>query len=131
MFKKIALAAVIAAALNVSALAQKPTKTAPADALTWQYGLSDKDVNRVDRVTRNLGDRDRYMVYTAIVRNREAAQDIYRGEPLTNAKVLANVRVRMSTQESEMWTSTWAHLNTYDRDSIIKVLSDDLATKRS
>ena len=130
MLRKIALAAVIAAALNVSALAQKPTKTAPPNALTWQYGLSDKDVNRVDRVTRNLSDRDRYMVWTAIVRNREAAQDIYRGEPLTNAKVLANVRVRMSTQESQMWTSTWAHLNSYDRDSLIRVLSDDLATKR-
>ena len=133
MFKKTALALVVGSALIMPALvsAQKPTKTAPPDALTWRYGMSDTDINRVDRIAHNLGDRDRYMIWTAIVRNREAAQDIYPGEPLSNDKVLANCRVRMSTDESNRWTVTWSHLNMYDRDSLIKVLRDDLQTKRS
>ena len=132
MFKKIALASVLAAAISFSAVAgaQHPTKTAPPDALTWRDGLNDKDIYRVDRITRGLGDRDRYMIWTAIVRNREASEDMYRGEPLTNAKILANVRVRMSTDESSRWTATWSHLNPFDRDTLVKVLGDDLMNKR-
>lgn len=69
------------------------------------------------------------MVWTAIVRNREASRDIFKGEPLTNDKVLANVRVRMSTDESNRWTTSWSHMNSWQRNALIRVLRDDLAVK--
>lgn len=122
-----------ALALTAAAMAQReqPTKRAPTAgiAYNWSYGLSPGDVQRVDQVVRGKSNEDRWMIYTAIVRNREASRDMYRGEPLTTDKVLANVRVRMSTEESHLWTKTWSHLTTFDRDEIIHVLRDDLARK--
>lgn len=131
MLKNLALAALCVATCMAGAQTSQPTKTAPVAGIdrTWSNGLSETDVNLVHRVTRGKNDEDRWMVWTAIVRNREASRDMYRGEPLTNDKVLANVRVRMSTDESTRWTTTWSHLNAWDRQALIKVLRDDLAVK--
>ncbi len=130
MLKNLTLGIVIMAAAFASAqTSQQPTKTAPADALTWSQGLPRADAAWVNKVTRGIGEEDKYMVWTAIVRNREASRDIFKGEPLTNEKVLANVRVRMSTEESNRWTTTWSHLNSWQRNSLLKVLRDDLAIK--
>jgi len=130
--KTIARAAILVACVNVAmAQSQQPTKTAPVAGIdtSWQDGLSSTDVHMIDRVTKGKPDEDRWMVWTAIVRNREASRDMYRGEPLTVDKVLANVRVRMSTDESTHWTKTWSHLSSWDRAAMIRVLRDDLALK--
>ena len=137
MLKKLSLGIAVLAlgAISMTAGAQQPnaqpTKTAPVAGIrdTWANGLSPTDVRMVERVVRGKGDEDRWMVYTAIVRNREASRDIYPGEPLTNDKVLANVRVRMSLDESKRWTNTWSHLTAWDRQAIIRVLRDDLSVK--
>ncbi len=122
-----------ALAITSAAMAQRemPTKRAPTAgiAYNWSYGLSGADVQRIDQAVRGKSDEDRWMVYTAVVRNREASRDIFPGEPLSTDKVLANVRVRMSTEESNRWTKTWSHLNSNDRAGIIQVLRDDLARK--
>jgi hypothetical protein len=124
---------VVAAAITTSAMAQtsQPTKTAPTGSIDngWSHGLTGTDVRLVNRITARKGDEDRWMVWTAIVRNREASRDIYPGEQLTNDKVLANVRVRMSTDESKRWTDTWSHLSAWDRQALIRVLRDDLSVK--
>ena len=135
MLRKLCLAATIAVlgAMTTAANAQssQPTKTAEVAGITsaWANGLSGEDVRLINAVTRRKSDEDRWMVWTAIVRNREASRDIYPGEALTNDKVLANVRVRMSIDESNRWTRTWSHLNARDRAYVIRVLRDDLATK--
>ena len=132
MLKKLNLAAILVAACAIAgAQTSQPTKTAPVDDIRggWVNGLSDTDVRLVNRVTRGKSDEDRWMVWTAIVRNREASRDIFPGETLTNDKVLANARVRMSTDEATRWTTTWSHLSSRDRDAIIRVLRDDLAVK--
>jgi hypothetical protein len=92
-------------------------------------GLSNTDIQLVNRVTRGRNDEDRWMVWTAIVRNREASRDIFPGEALTNEKVLANARVRMSTDEARRWSTTWSHLSGWDHQALIRVLRDDLSFK--
>jgi len=132
MFKKLALTALFVVACAISgAQTSQPTKTAPVAGIdhSWMNGLSNTDVKLVDRVTRNKNDEDRWMVWTAIVRNREASRDIFSGESLTTDKVLANARVRMSTDEATRWTTTWSHLSAWDRQALIRVLRDDLAVK--
>jgi hypothetical protein len=127
------IAGLCAAFAVSSAMAQshQPTKTAPTAGIeyNWRYGLSGNDVRTIEQIARGKSDEDRWMVYTAIVRNREASRDIFKGEPLSTDKVLANVRVRMSTEESQKWTKTWSHLNSWDRMEMIRVLRDDLALR--
>jgi hypothetical protein len=135
MLKKLSLAAIMivagAMATTASAQTSQPTKTAPVAGIdtNWKNGLSSQDVQLINRVTRGKGDEDRWMIWTAIVRNREASRDIYPGERLTNDKVLANVRVRMSLDESKRWTDTWSHLSSWDRNAMTRVLRDDLSVK--
>jgi len=127
----VTLVAVCALAGVASAQTSQPTKTAPVAGIdsNWRDGLSNQDIQWVQKITRGKNDEDRWMIWTAIVRNREASRDIFPGETLTNEKVLANARVRMSLDESKRWTTTWSHLNSWDRDTIVKVLRDDLAHK--
>jgi hypothetical protein len=137
MLKKLSLLAAILviSAISVTSSAQsqiaQPTKTAPVAGIdvNWRNGLSPADIRLVDRIARNKSDNDRWMIWTAIVRNREASRDIYRGEPLTNDKVLANARVRMSLDESNRWTQTWARLNSWERQALTMVLRHDLEFK--
>lgn len=133
MYKKICLAALAMCCMAVPAMAQtsQPTKTAEVAGIdtNWKDGLSSADVKLVQRVVKGKSDEDRWMVWTAIVRNREASRDIFPGENLTNEKVLANARVRMSIDESKRWSTTWSHLSNWDRTAMIKVLRDDLAVK--
>jgi hypothetical protein len=130
MLKNFALGVVILAAAFANAQkTEQPTKTAPADALTWSQGLPGMDAKWVNKIGHGLGEEDKYMVWTAIVRNREASRDIFKGENLTNDKVLANVRVRMSTEESNRWTTSWSHMNSWQRNALIRVLRDDLAIR--
>jgi len=135
MLRNLCLAAtlVVVGVIAGPAMAQtsQPTKTAPVAGIdtNWKSGLSNTDINLVNRVARGKSDNDRWMIWTAIVRNREASRDIYPGEALTNEKVLANARVRMSTDEATRWTRTWSRLNAWERDAIITVLRDDLSKK--
>ncbi len=135
MLKKLSLMATILAFGAIAGVANaqiaQPTKTAPVGGIvnTWMNGLSMTDIRLVDRIVRGKSDEDRWMVWTAIVRNREASRDMYKGEPLTNDKVLANVRVRMSTDEAQRWTSTWSNLGAWDRAAVIRVLRDDISFK--
>jgi len=137
MLKKLSIAATILVlgAISAAAGAQsqiaQPTKTAPVAGIAdhWRDGLSFRDVRLVESVMARKSDNDRWMIMTAIVRNREASRDIFRGEPLTNDKVLANARVRMSTDESNRWTSTWSRLNSFERTAITMVLRHDLEFK--
>ena len=135
MLKKLIIAATILVlgAISATAGAQvaQPTKTAPVAGIdtNWRSGLSFSDIRLIDRIARGKSDGDRWMIWTAIVRNREASRDIYRGEPLTNDKVLANARVRMSTDEANRWTGTWSRLSSFERAGITMVLRHDLEFK--
>lgn len=135
MKKSLCLAAALCVlgGIATSAMAQtsQPTKTAPVQGIstTWKQGLSYTDIQRVNSVTRGKSSEDKWMVWTAIVRNREASRDIYPEERMTPDRVLANVRVRMSTEESQRWTTTWSHLTSWDRQAMITVLTDDLRFK--
>jgi hypothetical protein len=125
------LAAMMGQANLASAQDSAPHKTAPTGDIdnNWSQGLSQHDTKLVNRVTLGKSDEDRYMVHTAIVRNREASRDIFKGEKLTDKKVLANVRVRMTTDESKRWATVRGHLSARDLHNLITVLRDDLATK--
>ena len=137
MLKKLSIAATIFVLGAISAVAgaqstiAQPTKTAPAAGIAdhWRDGLSIRDVRLIDGIIARKSDNDRWMIMTAIVRNREASRDIYRGEPLTNDKVLANARVRMSLDESNRWTGTWSRLNSFERTAVTMVLRHDLEFK--
>ena len=127
MIKKLCVLALAATSISIFAQTSHPTKTAPTDTITqWRGGLDDTDIRLVNRITRGKSDEDRWMIYTAIVRNREASMDIYKGEPLTDDKVLANVRVRMSTDEAYRWGHTWQHMSPWDHRAMVKVLHDIL-----
>jgi hypothetical protein len=126
--KLIAGAAVMLAAASVG-FAQSPRAEGSQIASRWSNGLSANDAHIVAKIVRGMGNQDRFMIYTAIVRNREASHDIFKGEPLATDKVLANVRVRMSTEESSLWTKTWSHMNSWDRQAMVGVLRDDLAQR--
>jgi hypothetical protein len=128
--KLVAGIAMVAATISLGiAQNQQPTKNAPIAGIdtSWQDGLSNQDIRIVHELAYGKKDDDRWMIWTAIVRNREASRDMYKGEPLTTDKVLANVRVRMSTEESTRWTKTWSHLGSLDRTMMIQVLRDDIS----
>ncbi len=126
-----ALAVMSAQAMTAYAQSSQPTKTAPISGIdsNWSQGLSKHNMQLMNGITRRKSDFDRRMLRTAIVRNREASRDIFVGERLTDEKVLANVRVRMSIQESQRWSATRSRLNAEDRRTMLSVLRDDLATK--
>ena len=126
-----AMAVMVASATVALGQTMEPTKTAPTGSAikNWSQGLSDKDVKLVDHITDRKSNDDKWMIWTAIVRNREASKDIFAGEHLSNKKVLANVRVRMTTQESRRWAGTRSRLSSADRQAMVAVLRDDLATK--
>lgn len=129
LFYAAAITIAVCSAAFAGAQSSQPTKTAPVAGIEteWMNGLSGNDIRIVKEIMRGKADQDRWMIMTAIVRNREASRDMYRGERLTNDKVLANVRVRMSTEESNKWTQSWAHFTYFDRQGMIKVLRDDIA----
>lgn len=127
----VAMAVVAASATMAMAQTSAPNKTAPTGSVikTWSQGLSDRDVRMVDQITSHKSESDKWMIWTAIVRNREASRDIYAGEHLSNNKVLANVRVRMTTQETRRWAGTRSRLGSADLQAMVIVLRDDLARK--
>ena len=132
--KTLTLAAAALAVCGQAALAaqsSQPTKTAPVHEIrgNWSQGLNRHDTSLVNQVTQGKSEEDRWMIRTAIVRNREASRDIFAGESLTEEKVLANVRVRMTTDESQRWTRTRSHLNSWDLQAMVTVLRHDLAKK--
>jgi len=126
-----AIVVIIAQANLARGQTSGPTKTAPVTHIvtSWSKGLSVQDVKLVKQVTHGKSDEDRWMIWVAIVRNREASRDIYLGETLTDDKVLANVRVRMTTDETKRWHNTQSHLTATDQQEIVSVLRDDLASK--
>jgi hypothetical protein len=126
----VAAAAVMAASVALGSSQTSDQAKSGSAIDSWSQGLTDKDVKLVDRITNHKSERDKWMIWTAIVRNREASQDIYSGEHLSDNKVLANVRVHMTTKEAKLWAGTRSRLGSTDRRTMIAVLRDDLATKR-
>jgi hypothetical protein len=133
--KKLMLAAGLVAMVASAAMAGEQTsgstKNAPSGSYikTWSQGLSRKDIQLVDQVTDSKSEGDRWMIWTAIVRNRSASRDIFSGEHLSDAKVMANVRVRMTTSESKRWAGTRSRFDSADKEAMLTVLRDDLARK--
>ena len=130
MLKRFCLTAtlLLVAAVSMQAAAQDPKPSISGNQIetSWRDGLSASDQKAVERVAAGRSDQDRFMIYTAVVRSGEAARTYLPGERLDNMKVLANIRVRMSNDESNMWLATWNRLSNRHRTALLKVFRNQI-----
>ncbi|HZH98227.1 MAG TPA: hypothetical protein VEX38_04595 [Fimbriimonadaceae bacterium] len=131
MFKKLALAAVMAMAVGAAmpAVAQVNSKqmVAGSDVDTaWRQGLTTTQVNQVQRITRNKTDTHRWAIYLGIVRARDVRRDIFPSENLDMQRVVANARVRMSTEEAQMFLNTWNRLSQSEKTTLVAIMRSQL-----
>jgi hypothetical protein len=118
MLKKFALALTL---LMVAAVGMaQHTPGAQMDRV-WQQGLNPGQVRIVERIADRKNATDRWMLYTAVVRTREASEDVFPGERLDNLRILAMVRVRMTLDESNKWTRTWNRLSAGEQSQMLAV----------
>lgn len=121
MIKKLLLV-VIAVFVTVTAFAQRVPENQVADV--WRDGLTDSQIKTVERFIRGMDDTSRWTVYSAVVRSKEYAKERIPGEPLTQMKVLADVKVRLSVEDSQRFQAFWGKLDARDRSTFVTLLRD-------
>jgi hypothetical protein len=134
MFKRLLVAAVMATAIGAvaPASAQVNTKQLVAGSdvdNAWRNGLNTTQVNQVHRLTRNKTDTHRWAIYLGIVRARDARQDIFPGENLDLQRVIANARVRMSTEEANLFLRTWNRLSASEKQTLFGIMRSQMRTR--
>lgn len=119
--KKLALTLALIGAV-LSAFAQR---VAEKDvAFVWKDSLSANQVAAVEKFVKYMDETDRWHVYSAVVRSKEFHRDYLPGEPMTEMKVLAAVRTRLSTDDTAKFNNLWSGLDRRDRSRLIAILRD-------
>ena len=120
MFRKLVLAATAGLLTAMAGFAVSQSNWEVTEG--WKRGLSMGHQKIVMRIADDEDARNRWMIYTAIVRAKEAASAVIPGESLTQQEVLAHVKVRMTADEHKWWNETWSELSTSERNQLVTIL---------
>lgn len=118
--KRILLAVALAAVSALSFGQYARTSGTMIDE-TWRDSLTSSQISTVERIAKHKNDTQRWMIYTAVVRSKDARSFHMPSEKLDKNKILANITVRMDLDETNRWQSAWRRLSGKEQKDLLAV----------